>query len=711
MTEGQRAKRLVVMYASQTGNAEWMAKHIHEESLARGYTSTCHVLDDHAKASLASADHDPWALVVVASTTGDGDPPDNATKFWRWLRRAKGPELEAFKGKKFAVLGLGDTNYSNFCNTGKRLDRKFNDLGAVPFMKSGFADDATGMEAVVEPWMEKLWTALPEVVDFDEAKAKAYEENADKQSKLDLGKFGNGDHSSVSDAFTPPLSTESHNRLESGPYFPQPLVINLDALNKAAQLTGVAKIPSRFLEVTLHDTETRSTEESKGAGVFPLLLSPADTTSAFDYTATKPFRARITAVRSLSGPKALKRVIELKLNIKGLKWSYEPGDAFGILCPNPDTIVNPLLTRLNLTPSSICDIQPKDASAGAAQGLPFTTTQKPTTYEVFRYFLDLHAFPKKALLRMLAEHTSDQTEKRTLYFLAAKEGAAEYRNLRTQQPTLLDILHTFPTCSPPLAHLIENLPNLQPRYYSVSSSPLNDTMSDAVTIGFNIVEYTTDRPFNKPMAGICSTWLDSLTGHVSPGNRDWAELTSEVHVPIFPKPQPASAHPFKLPSDPQTPIVMIAAGTGLTPFMSFLSHRGHRASSDTAAGPTLLIHGRRFATPDADGLYDPELATHVAEGTLTRFVPCHSRETEPSGHVHYRYVQDALRALGADIYGYMTDAKAVVYVCGSVAMAKEVNAALVDVVVEQGGAADKPAAVEVVNAWAKEGRYLRDIWA
>jgi methionine synthase reductase len=85
------------------------------------------------------------ALIVVASTTGDGDPPDNATKFMRWLRRAKKPELDAaFLGRPYAILGLGDTNYTNFCQTAKRLDRRFTELGAVPFVPKGLADDGTG---------------------------------------------------------------------------------------------------------------------------------------------------------------------------------------------------------------------------------------------------------------------------------------------------------------------------------------------------------------------------------------------------------------------------------------------------------------------------------------------------------------------------------------------------------------------------------------
>ena len=83
-------------------------------------------------------------VIFITSTTGDGDPPDNATKFWRHLRRAKGSELDVFKNKRYTILGLGDTNYDNFCNTAKRLDRRINEIGGVLFYQRGFADDGVG---------------------------------------------------------------------------------------------------------------------------------------------------------------------------------------------------------------------------------------------------------------------------------------------------------------------------------------------------------------------------------------------------------------------------------------------------------------------------------------------------------------------------------------------------------------------------------------
>ncbi|KAI9011275.1 hypothetical protein BC832DRAFT_519732, partial [Gaertneriomyces semiglobifer] len=699
-----------VLYASQTGNAEWIAKHIHEEALARGYASTCHSLDDHADANLS----ENKALVVVASTTGDGDPPDNATKFWRWLRRAKGKDAEILTGKKYALLGLGDTNYSNFCNTAKRLDRKLTEMGAVPLMPKSFADDATGLEAVVDPWVDAFWQALPSTVEYDEEKAASFSAEAQKaKRKLKLGSLvsqsvdssdksateASDDRSAVGNSLAKTLQSDLHQGNDLLHYEPAAIVIPSISAN---QLTNVAKIPAQFLEIINEDSQ-RAVSASQ---VTPFHSSKRKA-SPFDYNAGSPFLAPLKSARCLTGAKALKRVIEMELDIEGLHWDYVPGDAFGVVCPNPDALVMPLLKRLHQEPTQVFSLKAKEAAG--LEGFAYPADMRYSTYECFKYLLDLHSLPKKSFFRMLAEHSTDADEKKTLYYFASTQGAAAYRSLRLQSPTLLDILHTFPACQPPLARLLENLPRLQPRYYSVATSPLANEKS--LAFAFNITEYVTAEPYRKPVQGLCTTWLDHMVG--SPMDSDYLmRADAMLAIPIFPKPAPGESAAFTLPKDSAAPIIMIAAGTGITPFVSFLSHRHLQkkaVSDDTPFGSAWLFHGRRFAGADGDAIYENEIERFVEDGTLTEFVACLSRETPGENQTIYKYVQDGLRAMGASLAELFAEG-AYIYVCGSIAMAKEVDQALAEVLVTHAGSSDKAAAIDELGVLRNKGRYLKEIW-
>lgn len=103
-----QADHLTVFFASQTGNAESISRSIHEQAQERGFKSGHYVLNDHAKVDWEKEE----CLVFVVSTTGDGDPPDNSTKFWRHLRKLKGTGLTK---AKYAILGKWEINNGGAC--------------------------------------------------------------------------------------------------------------------------------------------------------------------------------------------------------------------------------------------------------------------------------------------------------------------------------------------------------------------------------------------------------------------------------------------------------------------------------------------------------------------------------------------------------------------------------------------------------------------
>ncbi len=142
---------LLVLYGSQTGTAEGLAKKLAKEAQSRGFGPKILPLNDCEPTTLAQA---PKA-VIISSTWGDGDPPDNAVKFWSWLGAENAPRLEKLQ---YAVLGLGDRNYSDFCGASKKFDARLEALGAKRLIPRGECD--VEYEAAAKGWVDGLWEKL-----------------------------------------------------------------------------------------------------------------------------------------------------------------------------------------------------------------------------------------------------------------------------------------------------------------------------------------------------------------------------------------------------------------------------------------------------------------------------------------------------------------------------------------------------------------------
>ncbi len=145
------AEPLLILFGSQTGSAEGLAKKLAKESTARGYAPKLLALNDFEQANLTAASK----AVIISSTWGDGDAPDNAVNFWNWLKAEAAPRLENLS---FAVLGLGDKNYSDFCGASKKFDERLAALGAKRLQPRGECD--VDYEATAKAWTESLWQKI-----------------------------------------------------------------------------------------------------------------------------------------------------------------------------------------------------------------------------------------------------------------------------------------------------------------------------------------------------------------------------------------------------------------------------------------------------------------------------------------------------------------------------------------------------------------------
>jgi sulfite reductase (NADPH) flavoprotein alpha-component len=227
----------------------------------------------------------------------------------------------------------------------------------------------------------------------------------------------------------------------------------------------------------------------------------------------------------------------------------------------------------------------------------------------------------------------------------------------------------------PAADLVGVLRRLAPRQYSISSSAR--VSPDAISLTMSVVRYAS--PTGAARGGVCSTFL--------------ADAPLGTSVPVHVQ---QTSH-FRPPA-PNVPAIMIGPGTGVAPFIGFLADRA--AAGHT--GRNWLFFGEQHQATDF--YYRDELSQMLSDGVLDRLATAFSRDQRAK-----IYVQDRMREHAARLWEWLEQG-ASVFVCGDASrMAKDVDAALREIVATQGGLGTDGAAAYVKNLAATR-RYVRDVY-
>lgn len=725
-----KRKRFLLLYGSQTGQADAITEEILDNSAAHGLECERHCLSQAEKKFTLEKE---TCVVIVTSTTGDGEPPETALKFFRRLKK-KTHSSDYLSHLNYALLGLGDSNYTNFCNAGKTLDKRLEELGAKRFYLSGWADDAVGLEQVVEPWIEGLFPALLKFLSFNcpdfsatsqiteiceiEVERSHFDKDGESSDKKIETESNGRFKEKESQAKNTTDSTEPNiDKFESES---SSTISNGKGLNETEDL--VKHIEGITLEESTEPSLRKSIAPLCDAAVTVPLLPAAYLSINFDIdqdmkpsllpsnssAVTTISEATVIRTDILTSKEALKKTLRLRLKI-GEEFEYQPGDSVSVYCQNEEKEVEMLLKRLNVLDKAdiICQIELMKDTKKAKAAIPLHIPTITTLRSLFTYNIDIREPPKKAVIRQLVEGTTNPQEKRRLQELCSKQGMGDYTSfIRNPEISILDLLLAFPSCNPDVDRLIESLPKLQPRPYSACSSPLKTPQH--LDIAFNVINIPEGDGRSFARQGVCTGMLDRVTNQ----NQIREETTEDgTNTEIFQL--QISARPnqyFRLPSDVSIPLILIGPGTGVAPFVGFLQHREMQKNSaefaDQAFGEIFLFFGCRNRSQDF--LFKEELMRLQKVDILSKLYVSFSREA--ISQEDPKYVQDNIKSNAEQVLQLIYNQKAVIYVCGDAKnMAKDVNQTFMKILQEKKEMTESETK-SFITKLRLERRYLEDVW-
>lgn len=325
--------------------------------------------------------------------------------------------------------------------------------------------------------------------------------------------------------------------------------------------------------------------------------------------------------------------MHIEFSIKDSRIRYEVGDHLAVFPTNDDELVQKIGNLLNQDLDVVFKLTNVDEESSKRHPFPCPCTYKTA----LTHYVDICSPIKSHVLKALVEYTTDEEQKARLTLLstATEEGLREYSQfVGKERRSIVDILSHFTTCKPPIDHLLELLPRLQARYYSISSSP--KVNPDVVSITAVTTRYTIG---DRLIKGVCTNFLSK------------EKVGSKV--PIF-----VRKSTMRLPHRVNTPVIMIGPGTGFAPFRGFLQERKWQKDQGKEIGDMVLFFGCRH--PEHDYIYEDEIEKYAEARVITDLSVAFSRYQESKIYVQHRMYEQRQRIWG------LIQSNANIYVCGYV---------------------------------------------
>ncbi|XP_071802445.1 NADPH-dependent diflavin oxidoreductase 1-like [Asterias amurensis] len=417
-----------------------------------------------------------------------------------------------------------------------------------------------------------------------------------------------------------------------------PLPLGLDIIN-----SNICP-PSRY-EVQLLELDKGPDDPPTDTGINGIETPPSQ---------SAPFQARLISNQRLTSPDHFQDVRLVKLDTSGSQISYIPGDVVMIQPHNSTESVNEFISHFSLNADQKILLRQTDPDAPLP--LPCLVPQPCTIRHLVTHLLDINSVPRRYFFELLSHFAEDELQREKFQEFASAEGQQDlFSYCNRPRRTTLEVFQDFPTISSriPLCYLLDLIPVIQPRAFSIASSL--KTHPNEIHVLLAVVRYKTK--LVKPREGLCSNWL----ARMHPNKED-------IHIPIWVK-----SGTITFPKDgDHTPVIMVGPGTGVAPFRSYLQHR---AAQDI--GSNVLFFGCRNS--EKDYLCHSDWCPLVAQGLLKVFT-AFSRDQEDK-----IYVQHLMEENSALLWELINSQKACFFIAGNAKqMPKDVTEALKKIIRTRG---------------------------